>query len=499
MAIRILVIFLPYLVGLMWRDQPEASIALSLVSSILIAGIAQTDWFRQSGEKMGFTHHLLRPASMFHFIFVAYNVLGGAAYALNAAGYTLGRTVIPSTGDLFLLAECQRLMLLSHTSITAGMKLAGFRYEKPKYMFPSIPPYSLIIVSFIGLGLGTLISSMPLLGQLSQKFLMISTAAISVDIALCIQRKRFNNLLLTLVLLGLNLLQQAVSGWKGGLLSTMIILGAMLYPLMPRRVILGGVAFLLFWALYFYPFGLALRPLIWHQGVEQDRAVEMSMDRALNMSLDERLDTVWEMMVGRANDLDQFVKYVEYVPANHPYYQFEILNNATIALIPRILWQEKPDLEKISMQRVYEAGIASRQSDVSAKSNFYQDAYLSWGEEGIILTCLLFGILTSLFSRACERLFGGYVIGTCIIYTSLFSAIVNQPSNFEYFLAASAMAIVLMLAIFALGRTTGWIIPASNLSQLPENHSQNGEGRKREAPPLSDAAGLFTQLLRFRR
>src|SRR5206468_7407884 len=63
----------------------------------------------------------------------------------DALPISLGRNPIQVTTDLLVLAECQRLMLLAHASVTAGMKLAGFRYEKPKYVIPSIPPYSLIV------------------------------------------------------------------------------------------------------------------------------------------------------------------------------------------------------------------------------------------------------------------------------------------------------------------------------------------------------------------
>src|SRR5581483_9175851 len=128
-----------------------------------------TEWFRQPDEKIAVSQRLLRPVSMFHIIFLAYNVLGAGAYVLNAIGYTIGTTVIPNSADLYLVAECQRLMLLAHTSITAGMKLAGFRYPKPKYVLPAIPPFGLIIVSFITLGLGSLASLSPLLSQVGQK------------------------------------------------------------------------------------------------------------------------------------------------------------------------------------------------------------------------------------------------------------------------------------------------------------------------------------------
>src|SRR5262249_43178729 len=162
--------------------------------------------------------------------------------------------------------------------------------EKPKYKFPAIPPYSLIVISFISLGVGTLVSSDLTFKQLGQKFLVISSTAISVDIALCIRHRRFGNFALALAILILNLLYQSVSGWKGEILWTVITLGALLYPIMPKRVVLGGGAFVIFWALYFYPFGLALRPLLWYEGVARGEAIRISLDKAMDMSLEQRLD-----------------------------------------------------------------------------------------------------------------------------------------------------------------------------------------------------------------
>src|SRR5207249_4545150 len=144
-----------------------------------------------------------------------------------------------------------------------------------------------------------------------------------------------------------------------------------------------------------------------------------------------------------------------------PYYGFGILADSVVAVIPRILWPGKPDMEALSMERVYEAGVASKRSVISAKSNFYQDAYLSGGELAVVLACVALGMFIMSISRLCERFFGGYDIGTCLIYTSLFATALHMTQNFEYLLGSMAMSIVLMSAIFFLGRSTGWIIRAA--------------------------------------
>lgn len=461
MISRISFLFLPSLLGLVWNEDSGFSIVWSLAGSIFIALVAQTRWFRQTNDDAPITHRLLRPVSIAHVFFVGFHVVGGAFHAMDAVGYTFwGRAGEPLGYDLALIAEAQRLMLLAHTGLTAGMKLAGFRYDRPKYVVPFIPPYGLIVASFLSLSLGTLISAVPSLWNFGQLILSISSTAIVLDTALSIRRRHFTNIALTLLLLGFNLVQQVLSGWKGLVLYSMITLGALLYPLMPRRVVLGGTAFLLFWTLYLHPFGLALRPLIWYEGVEQQEAVAISMDRALGMSIRERLDSVWTMMVGRANDLYQFQKYITYVPAVHPYFQLDLVKESLIAMVPRVLWPEKPDLERLAMQRVYEAGVVSERARVSAKSNFYQDAYLSGGAAAVVLACFFLGMLTMFISHTCERLFSGYDIGTCLIYTSLFSTAINAPLNFLFFVGTIGTAFFAMFGFFFLGRVTGWIVPA---------------------------------------
>jgi hypothetical protein len=64
-------------------------------------------------------------------------------------------------------------------------------------------------------------------------------------------------------------------------------------------------------------------------------------------------------------------------------------------LVPCVLWPEKPDLERLAMQRAYDAGIVLEETSVSAKSSLYIDAYLSGGALAIVLACLIY---TSLFA-----------------------------------------------------------------------------------------------------
>jgi len=462
--IRIAILFVPSLCGLLWANDPKISIAWSLAGSLFIAIIAQTRWFMQSGEALPITYRLLRPLFMYHFFFVGLHVVGGAFYALDNTAYSFWQPAGDTSAyDVSVNATAQGLMLLAHASVTAGMKLVGFRYNPPKYLIKYIPPYSLIMLSFICLGLGSMLASIQSLSNLGQRIVQVASTAVLVEIAFAVAQRDLRNITMALMVLLLNLLSQILSGWRGLALWTMIALCALLYPLMPRRTLFGGLAFALFWALYLHPFGTELRPLIWREQLDRKTAAAVSMEHAMNMSLEERLDHVSGVMVVRANDLHQFAKYLRYVPYTRPYYGLDLAREALIGLVPRIMWPEKPELERLAMQRVYEAGIVSEGADISAKSSFYQDAYLSGGWPVVILASLLFGFLIMVISHTCERFFGGYEIGTCLIFTSLFAEVVNGPPNFLFFIGTVLSSLLVMTVLFFLGKATGWIQPANHM------------------------------------
>ena len=111
------------------------------------------------------------------------------------------------------------------------------------------------------------------------------------------------------------------------------------------------------------------------------------------------------------------------------------------------------------MERVYANGIASEESDVSAKPQFVVDGYLSLGAPGVWLACLAYGLTAAWASRLSERWFGGYAIGSALVYTSLFQ-ILWRGNCFEFVAGSVVWSFVLLWALFHVGRMTGWIVRA---------------------------------------
>ena len=455
MILRLALLFVPSLIGLFW-DDPAVSIGWSLCGSLFIAVVSQTAWFLEAPGEAPISHRALRPSFMFNLFMVLLQVVGGACHALDAVGYSFRGWEGPRYGgSIPAMATAQVMMLAGHAATMAGMKLVGFRYGASKFVLTGLPRYALAIISLTALGLSSVLMLIPGGVNLGNKFGDLAITAVIVEVAVTVWHKRYANLNVAFLLLAANIAQQLVSGWKGQVLFTVIPLGALLYPAMRARVLIGGVLVSLVWGLYVYPFGAALRPLLWYQGVERSEAVNLSMDEALHMPLDRRLEELWIMAVKRLSDTGQFEKYIAFVPSAHPYYGFEIADEAMIGLVPRLLWQEKPDLERLSMERVYEAGVVLRGGTVSAKANFWQDAYLSGGLPIVLLAALLLGLLMQTTSRMCEEYFGGYTIGTGVIYTGLFAVAFHQPQNFLFFVGSIWGSILVGIGLLVLGSLTG--------------------------------------------
>ncbi len=152
-----------------------------------------------------------------------------------------------------------------------------------------------------------------------------------------------------------------------------------------------------------------------------------------------------------------FVEYVKRVPQNRDFYGFAIVGQAIESMIPRVIWPGKPITEYLVMERVWENGIVDRASIVSAKPPPVTDAYLSGGITGIIVLSLLLGYTASRISVLCENLFGGYILGSGLMYTGLFQ-IFWRGNCFEFMLNSVFWSYVLLHLLFFAGRKTGIIV-----------------------------------------
>ena len=254
---------------------------------------------------------------------------------------------------------------------------------------------------------------------------------------------------LSLLIVGFNLLQGFISGMKESSLFVLMFLGLALLRISPKRtIVLGGLAFFL-WFAFVPTFNGLFRELKWQGGASNKEAFDMILDMYEAGQID-LMEGNWELLTGRASEINNFIKYVGNVPENRPYYGFEIVENTLLFLIPRVFWPEKPTIEEITMRRVVENGITSEESllgGTSMKPQYVVDAYLSFGVAGVFIFPFLLGFIATQLSKKCERIFGGYEMGTMIVFTSLFYQLHRAGGSFEMFFNTMLKGYIIMLVI----------------------------------------------------
>ncbi len=144
-----------------------------------------------------------------------------------------------------------------------------------------------------------------------------------------------------------------------------------------------------------------------------------------------------------------FIKYVQSTPKITDFYGIQMLKQSVESLVPRIFWPNKPNTENMIMERVINAGIASKDMDVSAKPALVADAYLFAGGTGVFLILLLYGSVAQLIAQKAEAFFGGYIFGAALIYSSLFQ-VFWRGLSFEFLLNSVFWSYITMLLIVRL-------------------------------------------------
>jgi type III secretory pathway component EscU len=112
-----------------------------------------------------------------------------------------------------------------------------------------------------------------------------------------------------------------------------------------------------------------------------------------------------------------------------------------------MFWSKKPITEHLVMERVYAADVIERGAIVSAKPQVAVDAYLSGGVIAVFVTFIIYGALAQLISVKAEKLFGGYVIGTALIYSGLFQML-WRGLTFEFLVNSVFWSLFTMFVIF---------------------------------------------------
>jgi hypothetical protein len=176
-------------------------------------------------------------------------------------------------------------------------------------------------------------------------------------------------------------------------------------------------------------------------------------DRAFKAALGEKSDETnvevtsnWEFLTGRLSEISMFTKYIESTPKYIPFYETNLLEQAFIVLVPRAFWSDKPVTEELVMKRVIDAKVVEAASKVSAKPMYIVDGYLSAGALGVMICLYIYGFALQWLSGLAEKWFGGYFLGTAIMFNGLFP-ILWRGLSFEFILNSVLYSLLTMYLV----------------------------------------------------
>lgn len=470
-AIRYLFLFIPFGLSALFQGDPRVAYLIAWCGSLYIIYLTLTGAIKPLPGGRSLARQLFRPIGLTQLVFASYTALSSIFYFSDLNGYFFFRynaAWAASTSEIALAAEAQRYYVLAHAAFSTGVLLFMDYRRSGEWCIRTVLnlPWLLLYVAGTMVVGAVVLQWVPGLGQISLRLDMLAMVASVLSFAVAISQKDSKLMFITGCIYALSLVNAAMSGWKSEIIIIFILFAAFLYPAYKRTVtIVAPIALVVLFALL-PTYNETVRDLTWGGEVDTREAAQLALDRTLTGG-DQMAQKNWTFLTGRLSEIGMFTDYIDYVPDQRPYYRFEIVKNGLIGLVPRVLWPDKPDMEQLSSERVYDAGVVDESVMVSAKPKFVVDAYLSWGALGILIGFLVYGAAASWASRLAERWFGGYLLGSGLIFTAFFSEM-WMSNTFEFFFNSVVWSFVLMGGLFLLGRTTGYLVRKKRLQ--PKKH-----------------------------
>jgi hypothetical protein len=455
-------LFLPYVLATLLQFAPSTSYLVAWGGSFWIFYLTLSGSVKPLPGGGSLARQLFRPIGVTHIVFAGYMAVTSIFHFLDLHGYfyfSHDAFAEAPQRQIALAAEAQRYYVLAHAAVATGMLVfANYRRSGEWTLRPDIDRPWFVLCLAGGLLVGSqALKWGPGLGQIQGKLAVLALVASVLSLALSIVQGRTRLIAASGGLYGFNLFEAFLSGWKEEVLVVFLLLGIFLYPFYRRTVTIlvpaGVIALLTILPTY----ASILRDLNWRGDVRTQQAAEVALERTLEGNVDLARQN-WTFLTNRLSLIKMFTKYLENVPEHRPYYGMEIAKNGIMGVVPGVVWPGKPSLERLAMERVYENGVVKRQSSVSAKPPFIFDAYLSFGPLGVLFWCFVFGAIASFASRLAERWFGGYLLGSGLVYTALFRVFWKGPA-FEYFFNPVFWSFLMMGALFLAGKWAGILVP----------------------------------------
>ncbi len=269
----------------------------------------------------------------------------------------------------------------------------------------------------------------------------LSFVAGTLALASSISKKQTNIIILSAGLFAASFIRAMVSGYKEPIIVSLIILGIFLLPVVGKKLLIVFIPVMIAAFSVLPTYVTTFRQINEAGGATTEQAQEIAINAV--KSGESLQATNWAFLVNRISEISMFIQFSDAVPKLQPFYGFQIVGQSAIALMPRILWPSKPDLEILVMDRVYNAGVIDPTSYVSAKPATIVDGYLSGGTLGVWLSLMVYGLMAQLIALKAEKLFGGFYLGTALVFTSFFQ-IFWRGNCFEFLVSTVFWAVIAM-------------------------------------------------------
>lgn len=450
-----LTLYFPVLVSYLLINSPIISYFVAWFGSLFIFYTTILSPAAIINRDLPIHKQIMRPIFLTQLIFAGFMCTTSIFYFMDHLGYRYLTEInygaqFKENEQTVLIASCQRMSLLAHAALVTGMLIV----QKHKIKLKSTQAFDddfLIWLSIIVFGLGSICQFFPGLNQIALPLTLIGISCAAVLFVKGFIKKNFNYLAIGATIFTINFIHASLSGFKEPIITNVIILACVFFPYFKKLILYLAIP-VTYVLLYFLPTYNNTVRQSWGGEVSAEEAQNQAFETFNSDNVEEIEDTNWGFLTRRLSEIEMFTQFADFVPSHHPYYGWEIVEDSFEGLVPRIFWSGKPNMETVSMQRVYDAGVANKMSTVSAKTRPVVDAYLSWGIVGVFLFMLLYGILVQHLSDKSEQIFGGYELGCVIMFNSIFQGL-WRGNNFEFMFNNIFWGYVIMWVLFYLLRT----------------------------------------------
>ena len=454
----LILIYIPWILSVGVQIDPVISYFVAWLGSFFIFYWTLFSRVKFIPHDLPLTKQVMRPIVLVQLIFAGFMCCTSIFYFMDHMGYEYFNkvTILPFkvNEQTYAIAKCQRMALLAHAALVTGMILQIKQFPLIKHKLQLNLDFFLIWLCVACYLLGGATARISSVVQFSYGLINISITCSALVFVRGIVQKKRGYMFFGGGLFIFNFLASTLTGYKESIIINVIIISFLVYPYY-KKLILTLALPTVYIMLYILPtFASVIRSQAWSGQKSASEARQQALDALINEDGEEVQETNWAFLTDRLSEINMFTIFVKHVPEKRDYYGLEIFYNSVLAVIPRALWPGKFVTETVSMQRVYDAGVAFKSSSVSAKTRPVVDGYVSAGFIGVWISIFLYGYVTQWLCNKAEEWFGGYELGCIVIFNAVFQNL-WRGNNFEFLLNNIFYGYIAMYAIF-------WILKRSN-------------------------------------